>query len=67
VYYKEEYINGRWHYRTSPHGDWHELSVSALTEKANELQCLRDTIINALTEDLSDGQKLDVVCKALRL
>lgn len=67
MYYEERYIEGKWYYRTSRMGKWHELYVSALTEKVSELKRLRKKIIATKVHDLNDAQRVAAIEEALCL
>jgi hypothetical protein len=36
MYYEEELINGIWHYKTTPNGEWVEMTKEQISERLNK-------------------------------
>ena len=64
MYYKEQLINGVWHYKLSPTSEWIPLSVEQLNEKVSSLKN-RISVLKAESnyEILSDDLKEVIIAE----
>lgn len=55
MYYAEELINGIWHYRTTPKGEWIEMTKEQISERLNkERKRLKELESRFKTFEMSD-------------
>jgi hypothetical protein len=51
MYREEKIINGVLHWRSTPNGEWHKYSDSALTDRVSELAAMKARVEQAVKED----------------
>jgi len=51
MYYKEEIIDGKYYWKASPNGEWHELSNEELTKKIIALEERVNNLVQQLNKN----------------